>query len=433
MTIFDRGLHADEDTSLDRRAFLRGVAATAVGAAAVGTIPATALAQAPAVPAPAAPAAAAPAAPAPFSFPGKNPELVVLGDNPLNVETPAHLLDDDVTPYANFFIRTHGTIPELPANPDAWEITVDGEVNTPMTITLADLKSRFENVTLFQVLECAGNGRAFFVPAASGNQWTHGAVGCAQWTGVRVRDVLNAAGVKASAVYTAHYGSDAHLSGDPTRIPLSRGVPIAKALDENSLIAFAMNGEPLQQTSGGPVRLLYPGYPGSASQKWLTRIWVRDVVHDGPGMTGLSYKAPITPIVPGTPADKIDPANFATIVTMPIRSLITSPATGTTLPAGTRSVALRGAAWAGEGQSVEAVELSADGGKTWHAASLGGQRNAYDWKRWTAEVPVPTDGYYEIWTRATDANGAVQPYVATNWNPSGYGGNRMHEIAVLIG
>ena len=417
-------------SKLDRRGFLRGASIDAIGAAAAG-VPNIALAQAPPAPpaaAPATPPAAAPAPPAPFNFPGKNPALRVLSENPYNVETPVALLDDDDTPYANFFMRNHGNMPAMPADPDTWAITIDGEVNTPLTLTLGEIKSRFENVTAHMVLECAGNGRSFFVPPASGNQWTNGGVGCAAWTGVRIRDLLDAAGVRPTAVYTAHIGADTHLT-DPAALTLSRGVPIAKAMNEHSLLVFGMNGEPLPLAQGGPARLIYPGFPGSASHKWITRIWIRDVVHDGPGMTGRSYRLPVIPMVPGTEAD---PANLAIIETMPLRSIITSPANGTRLPAGTRTIALRGHAWAGEGKEVAAVHVSADGGQTWHEATLGAQRNAYDWHRWTAEIEVPRQGYYDIWARATDTAGNSQPHIAANWNPNGYNGNKMHEVAVLI-
>src|SRR5690606_23088587 len=113
--------------------------------------------------------------------------------------------------------------------------------------------------------------------------------GCAEWTGVRLADVLKSAGLKPSGIYTAHFGADMHLSGDASKQPISRGVRIAKAMDPNSMIVWGMNGQPLPHIHGGPVRLLYPGWPGSASQKWLTRIWIRDKEHDGAGMTGFSY------------------------------------------------------------------------------------------------------------------------------------------------
>jgi DMSO/TMAO reductase YedYZ molybdopterin-dependent catalytic subunit len=235
--------------------------------------------------------------------------------------------------------------------------------------------------------------------------------------------------VKDTAKYTAHYGADPHLSGDATKESLSRGMPIAKAMEEHGLIVFAMNGEPLPAVHGGPVRLVIPGWPGSLSHKWLTRIVLRDREHDGQGMTGTSYRVPIRPMIPGGKADE---ASFRILESMPVRSVVTSPANGARLAAGTREVALRGAAWAGD-LDVTRVDVSADFGSTWVPAELKPVRNRYDWNRWTATLRLPSDGYYELWARATDSQGRAQPHLAGNWNPQGYGGNALHRVAVLVG
>jgi sulfite oxidase len=363
-----------------------------------------------------------------LDFPGKSSELVVIGDRPLVAETPAHLLDDDVTPIEVHYIRNNGEIPAPPADPDAWELSVDGEVETPLTLTLGELKSRFENVTLQLVLECGGNGRTQFVPAARGNPWTTGGVGCARWTGVRLKDMLEAAGPKPAAIYTAHYGADPHLSGDPEKHALSRGIRLDKAMEPHTLIAFAMNGDPLPPVHGAPVRLIVPGWSGSASQKWLTRIQLRDVEHDGQGMKGTSYRVPVVSIVPGT---EHDGAGFRILESMPVKSLITRPADGTRAPAGTREVEVRGHAWAGD-LAVQDVFVSIDFGQTWQKADLEDPVNRYAWQRWSTVVQLPTEGYYEIWARAVDSGGKSQPFAAPNWNPGGYGGNAYHRIAVLI-
>ena len=236
------------------------------------------------------------AAPAPekgpqhLKFPGKHEGLVVLGEQPLVAETPESLLDDDTTPIEKFYIRNNGQIPEETKNPDAWKITIDGEVNNKIEITLGELKSKYKAVTRRMVLECGGNGRGGFSPPARGNQWTNGGAGCAEWTGVPLADVLKKAGLKPSAKYTAHYAADLHLSGDAGKPTISRGVRIEKAVDPNTLIVWGMNGQPLPNIHGGPVRLVVPGWAGSASQKWLTRITIRDKEHDGPGMTEFSYR-----------------------------------------------------------------------------------------------------------------------------------------------
>jgi DMSO/TMAO reductase YedYZ molybdopterin-dependent catalytic subunit len=202
-------------TGLHRRGFLGGTGLAAMGVAVGGSIPFAenipgglipaalippAMAQAPAP-------SAAPKGPQYLNFPGKADKLVVLGERPLVAETPEHLLDDDTTPIDKFFIRNNGQMPEAAKDPDAWKIVVDGEVNQKLELTLAELKAKFRPVTRRLVLECGGNGRSFFATQARGNQWTNGGVGCAEWTGVRLADVLKAAGVKPSAVFTGNYGA----------------------------------------------------------------------------------------------------------------------------------------------------------------------------------------------------------------------------------
>jgi DMSO/TMAO reductase YedYZ molybdopterin-dependent catalytic subunit len=427
----DRADPAD-GTGTSRRGFLGSAGLAALGAAGGAaapfvpdmpwTRPAFAQGSAPAS------SAAAPSGPQPLSFPGKD-KLSVLGDRPLVAETPAELLDDDTTPISKFFIRNNGVPPEPAKEPDSWKIRIDGEVGKPREFTLAEIKQQFKARTYRMVLECGGNGRSQFSPQARGNQWTTGGVGCAEWTGVALADLLKAVGVKPTARYSSHYGADIHLSGDANRTVLSRGVRIEKALDPSTIVAWAMNGEPLPPIHGGPVRLIVPGWPASCSQKWLTRITMLTKEHDGPGMLEFAYRLPIKPMIPG---DKGDPANFRILESMPVRSIITSPANGTKLPAGTRTINLRGASWAGDFR-VKRVDVSIDSGQSWQATKLAKPRNAYDWQRWTAAVKLPSDGYFEIWARATDSRGIMQPPVAANWNPQGYGANAMHRIAVLVG
>ncbi|BBK34771.1 sulfite dehydrogenase (cytochrome) subunit SorA apoprotein [Stella humosa] len=407
-----------------RRGLLKGAGLAAMGAAVGGAIPFAGNLPTGLVPGAMAQAAAGPKI---LKMDGKA-DLVLLGDRPLVAETPEYLLDDDVTPTDKFFIRNNGQVPEPTANPDAWELTIDGEVNTPLKLTLGELKKRFPHVTYRLQLECGGNGRAAFSPEARGNQWTNGGVGNAEWTGVRLRDVLQAAGVKPSAVYTGNYAADPHLSGDASRITLSRGVPIAKAMEEHTILAFAMNGQPLPPVHGFPLRVIAPGYPGSASAKWLTRITLRDREHDGAGMTGTSYRVPKTPMIPGGKADEKD---FVILESMPVRAILTNLRNGTELAAGTRKVALRGHAWAGE-ETVKAVDVSHDFGQTWQACTVDAPPNKYCWQNWRTEMTLPSAGYFEFWVRGTDSRGRMQPAAAANWNPQGYGGNAIQRVAVLI-
>jgi DMSO/TMAO reductase YedYZ molybdopterin-dependent catalytic subunit len=404
----------------DRRGFLKGAGLAAMGAVVGGTIPFHRNM----------PSGLIPAALAEdlkdFKLAGKD-GLTVLNDRPVNAETPAHLLDDDITPNSRHFVRNNGGVPEKAEAMDAsgWSLTIDGEVNSPLTLTLDELKSRFDVVKLALQVECGGNGRAGFNPPAKGNQWTVGAVGNSMWTGVRLSDLLKAAGIKDSAVYTGHYGADPHLSGDPAKVPISRGVPISKAMDPHTIVAFEMNGEPIPALNGFPVRIVAPGWPGSCSQKWLNRIQVRNIVHDGEKMTGQSYRVPAFNVEPGAKVDKED---FKIIESMPVKSIITSPETGQT--ASGRSLTVRGHAWAGD-RSVSAMHVSIDFGATWIEAKMIDPPNPFSWQTWQAAIAFPDKGYYEVWARATDSAGVMQPF-AINWNPRGYLNNSMHRIAVQI-
>lgn len=359
----------------------------------------------------------------------KNKGLVILNDKPWNVETPAHLLDDAITPASNMFIRNNGLTPER-IDVANWTLTINGEsVNAPKTYTLGELKAKFKPHTYQLVLECGGNGRAGYFPKTSGNQWTEGGISCAEWTGVRLKDILADVGLKDNAVYIGYYGKDLHLSRDPDKAVISRGVPIAKALEEETIIAWAMNGKDIPLVHGYPLRLVIGGWPGSVSGKWLHTIAIRNKVHDGAKMTGKSYRVPIHPVVPG-----VDPpeSEFRIIESMPVKSVITFPQTGLETPVGKPlALALRGHAWAGD-RMVKELHVSADFGATWQQADLKPPKNRLAWQHWMAEVSLPTAGYYEIWARATDDAGVSQPMVMPQWNPEGYINNACHRIAIKV-
>lgn len=358
--------------------------------------------------------------------------LIVLSDRPLTAETPVTLLDDAVTPNSRHFIRNNGLLPERAVSRDlsGWTLKVDGEVETALSLSLDELKDRYPQRQASLVLECAGNGRAGYNPPASGNQWTLGAVGCANYTGVRLKDVLDDASLKSSAVFVAYYGEDLALNGDINNVPISRGVGLEKALDDHTLLVWEMNGEPLPAQHGFPLRLMASGWPGSASGKWLRRLWVRDRVHDGPKMTGQSYRVPEYPVAPGTPGTDIPESEMKIIEAMPVKSIITSPVTGVEARFG-EPLLLRGHAWCGDGP-VDAMHVSFDFAVTWMQASLAPPANPFAWQRWEAAVEFPGRGYYELWARATDHRGRQQPMVIPGWNPRGYLNNAMQRIAVHV-
>ena len=359
---------------------------------------------------------------------GKVPDMKVLGDKPWNVEAPVHQLDDSITPVEKMFIRNNGLIPSEVINQDTWTLTIKGEsVKAAKTYTLNDLKKRFQTHTYQLVLECGGNGRSGFEPQTTGNPWDQGAISCAEWTGVRLKDILADVGLKDDAVYIGYYGKDPHLSQDSTKVAISRGVPIKKALENETLIAWAVNGQAIPLAHGYPLRLVIGGWPASVSGKWLHTIAVRNKEHDGAKMEGHSYKMPIRPVQPG---EKIaeTPENFRIIESMPVKSLITYPKTGAMFDL-KKPLAIRGHAWAGD-RSVTEVHTSTDYGATWQKAKLQPPKNRLAWQNWSAEIPFPQVGYYEVWVRATDSSGVSQPMVIPQWNPGGYLNNACHRIAV---
>jgi DMSO/TMAO reductase YedYZ molybdopterin-dependent catalytic subunit len=362
----------------------------------------------------------------PFEIPGKD-GLIILNDRPINAETPPHLLDDDITPANRFFIRNNGIPPET-IDLTTWTLEIAGESCEKATkFTLEELKQNFEHHTYQLQLECGGNGRSEFNPPAKGNQWAVGAIGCAQWTGVRLKDVLTHCGIKEDAVYIGYYGADTHLSGDPNEVPISRGVPMSKALEDETLIAWAMNGEDIPLQNGYPLRLVCGGWPASTSGKWLNRIVIRNQIHDGPKMGGQSYRVPCNPVAPGT---KVPDDDLCIIESMPVKSIITFPKSGIIHELG-KSLAVRGHAWAGDFE-VSALYVSNDFGKTWHKADLKPPVNRLAWQRWHATLDFPKTGYYEVWALAADSQGHLQPMVLPGWNPKGYLNNACHRIAIQV-
>jgi DMSO/TMAO reductase YedYZ molybdopterin-dependent catalytic subunit len=296
----------------------------------------------------------------------------------------------------------------------------------PKTFTLKDLKAKFKIYTYQLTLECGGNGRAGFYPQAAGNQWNEGGVSCAEWTGVRLRDVLEAVGIKKDAVYIGYLGKDIHLSGDVNKATISRGVPMKKALEDETLLAFKMNGEDIPFLHGFPLRLVIGGWPASVSGKWLSKILVRNKVHDGEKMSGHNYRVPKSPIEPGaTVADK----DYKIIESLPVKSVITYPKSGAMI-AENDTLTLRGQAWAGDLEVAE-ISVSTDFGATWQKCNLQKPKNRLAWQRWSAELKLPK-GYYEVWAKATDSKGASQPMVVPAWNPGGYLNNSTHRIAIKV-
>jgi DMSO/TMAO reductase YedYZ molybdopterin-dependent catalytic subunit len=346
-------------------------------------------------------------------------------ERPLTGSVPAHQHDFDVTPNDRMFIRNNLLIPAVDI--DRHRLTIKGLVDKELSFSVFDLAKSFTPVSVQGMLECAGSGRSNYQPRASGTPWgATGGMGCPQWGGVRLADVLKAAGVKPNAAHVAGQGVDPGMVA--TAAPVIRSIPMAKAMDDNTHIAGAMNDQPLPWIHGYPLRLVVPGWVGSASTKWLSTIMVLDAPFKGTYMTG-SYIVPRHAIEPGQKM----PADVVSTEAWPVKSMITSPAANAKAKLGAPLV-VRGRAWVGEG-SVERVEISSDEGKSWQRAELapaGNPRYAkYAWRTFSYEFKPQAPGYVTFLARAWDSRGNAQP-AQSAWNPLGYFWNGWHRVGVMV-
>ncbi|MGH9499172.1 MAG: sulfite oxidase [Terriglobales bacterium] len=354
----------------------------------------------------------------PISIPGEE-GLIVRSARFFDLEMPPEYMDSWLTPTPHFFVRNHMHEPST-LDAQTWELKISGEVDKPLTLTFADLV-RMEPHAVANTLECAGNGRAFYDPHVPGIQWQKGAVGTARFSGPRLLDLLQRAGVKPTGKHVMFHGLDEVPGKVP---PFIRSIPIEKASDADTLIALRMNGEPLTKHHGFPARAMVPGWIGAASCKWLSEIKVLDKEFDGNFMKP-GYRMPNHPLKPGDPLN-VDDSHAVTALT--VKSLIAAPTDDWTSPA--RSIHVHGAAWAGEANIVK-VEVSTDSGATWQPAKLGRDQAKYAWRLWSYSWKAPKAGDYSILSRATDSQGRTQPETA-EWNPSGYLYNAYDQVKIHV-
>jgi DMSO/TMAO reductase YedYZ molybdopterin-dependent catalytic subunit len=334
----------------------------------------------------------------------------------VNAETPLELLTDYITPLGLFFVRSHW-IPRTPA-PHQWSLTVDGEVGESLRLSIADLrKMRVTEVTC--VLQCAGNGRGLYTPTVPGVQWRYGAVGNARWRGVAVKDVLERAGVKATAKHLHAFGSD----DPPGKVPpFHRSIELEKAMSD-AILAYDMNGKPLATTHGAPLRLVVPGWAGDHWMKWLMRLSPQPELQKGFYMeTAYRY-----PNKPGAPGVTFKPEEMSPVTELAVKSNIT------TAPAHAKkgvAKTISGFAFSGA-PDVEKVEISDDDGATWQLAELDPRHAPYAWRRWSYRWTPRAAGRARLFARATDVRGSVQPRDPV-WNQSGYLFNGWHSADVEV-
>jgi DMSO/TMAO reductase YedYZ molybdopterin-dependent catalytic subunit len=348
-------------------------------------------------------------------------DMLVRAVRPEDLEMPLSGFSDYLTPIEHFFVRTHVYVPKVDFS--SWRLKVEGEVATPLTLTMEDLK-KLPQIELVSVLECAGNGRGFYEPPVPGLQWGNGAVGNARWRGVRLADVLKRAGVKDSAREILFDGADVPLGTMPD---FQRSIPVKKALDSNTILAYEMNGETLPAKHGFPLRVVASGWASDSWVKWLTSIRVLDKEFDGFWMKS-SYRHPGKPVAPGTavPMDQMQP-----VTSLHVKSVIAAPMDGTQALAG-KPLPIRGVAWSGDAGPVTAVEVSVDGGRTWKPASMHqDQRTQFGWRQWELNWTPSREAYYTILARARDAAGNTQP-LDQEWNPSGYEWNVVPRVGIDV-
>jgi len=337
----------------------------------------------------------------------------------LDLETPVEYFKTWLTPVPHFFVRNHMHEPiEIDAH--NWRLAINGEVEKPVTLSLGDL-GKLETHSVVNTLECAGNGRGLYRPQVPGLQWGKGAVSTARFSGPRLRDVLQRAGVKSTGKHVMFRGLDEVPGKVP---PFIRSIPIEKALDGDTLIATHMNGSALTRHHGFPARALVPGWIGAASCKWLTEIKVLEAEFVGNFMNP-GYRFPNQP---GKPGEAVKPEDMHPLTALNVKSVIAAPGDGATVRAGKLTV--QGAAWAGEAE-IAKVEISTDGGNSWSAARLGHDQARYAWRLWSYDWKPERSGDYTISSRATDTQGRVQ--LATPvWNPSGYLYNAVDQVKVHV-
>lgn len=354
-------------------------------------------------------------------------DLITRQASPYNAEPPLpKLIENWITPVSSFFVRSHGNVPELDAK--SLTLIVDGLVEKPLTLKVSELLERFPVATATAMLTCAGNRRGEFavIKKVGGVQWDAGAIGNAEWQGVRLADVLKAAGVKAEAKHVWFEGRD-QVTEKSVTFPFGGSIPLDKALSTavtgTSLLATKMNGSPLTQAHGYPLRTVVPGYIGARSVKWLHKITVAD--RPSPN----HFVADVYKLVPEDNLELI--AKTPPIYEFALNSVICVPSADS-VTRGDR-ITVKGFALTNgtTGRSVQRIEVSADGGQSWTPAKVTSPLGDYCWVLWSVDVPM-TEMTTSLVVRATDSSGEMQPQQCP-WNFKGYQFNGWHKVNLKRG
>lgn len=355
------------------------------------------------------------------AFPQKG-AMILQRTRPPLLETPFEVFDESVfTPNDRFFVRWHWALIPTEVNVQTFRLAVHGDVNQTLSLSLDDILA-LPQVELAAVNQCSGNSRGFFEPRVPGGEWANGAMGNALWTGVRLKDVLDKAGVKPGAVQVRFKGLEEPVVADAP--PFMKSLDIDHARDGEVMIAYAMNGEQLPLVNGFPLRLVVPGWYATYWVKMLNDIEVLN-------QPDVNYWTKVAYTIPDTPHASIKPgetdARMIPINRMVPRSFITNTAPGSKVNAAS-PVTLRGIAFGGD-CGVAGVDFSIDRGKSWHPAQLGRDEGKYGFRQWQTQLTLPAPGEYTLSIRCTNSNGAVQPDTP-NWNPAGFMRNVIESIDI---
>jgi DMSO/TMAO reductase YedYZ molybdopterin-dependent catalytic subunit len=345
-----------------------------------------------------------------------DPRLVVVTQEPLNAEAPLAKQIGLLTPSPLHYVRTHFGTPRLSTRD--WRLALEGEVERPYHLTYDELRT-LPSRSLLVTLECAGNGRSGLHPPAEGERWQYGAVSTAEWTGVPLATLLEAAGLMSRAREILIEGADrGTVATRKDAILFARSLPLEVALHPDILLAYAMNGEPLTALHGFPARLIVPGWYGMAAVKWVTRLAALAAPFEGYYQTERYIMA----------HPERGETTSAPLTTIRVRSLLIVPAAGATLPHGTHR--LRGLAWSGDAP-VTRVDVSVDGGDNWEPAELASPVERYAWRRWEYTWPARVPGPATLRSRAFDEAGRAQPN-EPEWNRLGYANNAIQVVPVTV-
>jgi sulfite oxidase len=357
---------------------------------------------------------------------GKRNDMIVHQQEPYNAEPPrAALADRALTPLDAFYSRNHGPIPHI--DQETWRVRVEGLVEHQLQLSLAQLRETFEQQTLVATLQCAGNRRTGLleirdIPGEA--PWGATATSTAEWTGIRLSDVLGAAGLEPTAGHVEFVGPDIARDAKPPQ-PYGSSIPVHKASSGEVLLAWAMNGEPLPAVHGGPVRVVVPGYIGARSVKWVQRVTVLEQPSDN-YFQAVAYRLPPVDADPAAGG----PGQGRSLASVTLNSEILTPDDGELLPAGRSRVT--GYAIAPDGDSVARVEVSVDEGRTWHQAGIQAPPSAWAWCHWQTALEL-APGDVQIVARARSNAGDMQPESAEAlWNPKGYMNNSWARVQVTV-